>query len=66
MKRELYLGLDVDKNYLVTAPAEAGRTGEVRDTGALSHDLQALEKWIARLRQAHGKEVILRPAIKRG
>ena len=48
------------------AVAEAGRTGEVRDSGGLSNDLQALEKWIARLRKAHGKAVLLRACYEAG
>ena len=59
MKNELYLGLDVHQDNILTATAEEGRGGEVRDTGAISNDLHALEKWITRLRKVHGKETPL-------
>ena len=45
---------------------EEGRKGEVRESGALSNDLHAVEKWIGRLRKAHGKEVILRACYEAG
>jgi transposase len=51
---------------IITAVAEAGRKGEVRESGALSNDLQAVEKWIGRLRKAHGKEVLLRACYEAG
>jgi transposase len=38
----------------------------VRETGAISNDLHAVEKWIGRLRQAHGKETLLRACYEAG
>jgi len=60
MKKELYIGLDVHREAVAIAVAEQGRKGEVRDYGQISNDLHALEKFITRLRQTHGKRVTLR------
>ena len=66
MKTELYLGLDVHKDSIAVAIAEGGRKGEIRDYGAISNDLHALEKLLARLRQAHGPDVVIHVCYEAG
>ena len=38
----------------------------MRETGAFSNDLHAVEKWISRLRKVHGKDVILLACYEAG
>jgi transposase len=49
----LHLGLDVHKDSITLAVAEAGSKGEIRVFGTITNDLHALEKALARIRQAH-------------
>ena len=49
----LYIGLDVHKDSIVIAIAEADRGGEIRIFGTITNDLHALEKALNRIRKAH-------------
>ena len=53
LEPSLFVGLDVHKETIVIALAEAGRHGQIRSHGTISNDLHALEKVFAKLRQAH-------------
>jgi len=49
----LYIGLDVHKDSITVAIAEAGSKGEIRLFGAITNSTQAIERLLARLRKAH-------------
>ena len=49
----LYLGLDVHKDSITIAIAEAGPKGEVRLFGTITNSIQALERVLSRIRKAH-------------
>ena len=50
---KLYLGLDVHKDSITIAIAPAGPQNEIRLYGTITYDLHALERALARIRQAH-------------
>lgn len=50
---KLHLGLDVHKDSITMAIAQAGRQGEIRLLGTITNDLHALEKALRRVRKAH-------------
>jgi len=49
----IYLGLDVHKDSITIAFAEAGPKGEIRLFGTIANSIQALERTLTRMRQAH-------------
>ena len=49
----LYLGLDVHKDSITIAVAEPGPKGEIRLFGSIASSLQALERTLTRMREAH-------------
>jgi transposase len=63
MKKDRYIGLDVHKESISIAVAEAGRNGEVRDYGQVSGSLIALERALRKLKKA---EVELRCVYEAG
>jgi len=49
----LYLGLDVHKDSITIAIAQAGSKGEIRLFGTITNDVGRLEKALSRIREAH-------------
>jgi transposase len=66
MKKELYIGLDVHKEWILVAVAEWGPKGAVQDLGAISNDLHAVEKLLTRLRKRYGIDVMMRACYEAG
>lgn len=52
---DIYVGLDVHKDTITVAVAEAGRDGEVRSWGAIPHDRASIDRMLARIARRHEK-----------
>lgn len=50
---DVYVGLDVHKDTITVAMADAGRDGEVRSWGAIAHERAAIDRMLARIARRH-------------
>jgi lauroyl/myristoyl acyltransferase len=55
MEFNSYIGLDVHKETIAVAIAEAGRAGEVRFFGEIANTPDAVANLLKKLRSRHGK-----------
>ena len=66
MKKELYLGLDVHKDCILTASLRKAAGAKCAIAGRSATICRRWKKWIGRLRKAHGKETRLRACYEAG